>query len=143
MYDISEIKKEIKESKKLVYWYQESSPKPKLILTGDSKKKTKSKIERANIKDGQKFIRLSISFHTGQKIGQGGKIAIKTNTYIVENKSLKRKNWDENINGEVWFPDEFLDRSGWKEYFFDNIAFKVNNGSIKFGFSIVKYNKNF
>ncbi len=142
-YDISEIKKEIKESNKLVYWYQEAYPNPKLILVGDSKKKTKAKIERANPYDNIKFIRLSIGFHSGEKVGQGGKISVRVKTFISDNKTLKPKHWEENLNGEVWFPDNFLELQGWKKYYLDKIAYKINYATIKFGFSIVNYNKNF
>ncbi len=118
MKEISDIKNEIKKSKKTVFWYNENS---KEIIVGDSKSKTKNKIK--SIKYTGKLFRLSISFHKGTGLTQGGPIAVKVNEYYKENDKIKKiPGWK---NGYIWFNREWLEINGWKQRYLDIIIEKM------------------
>lgn len=110
-YNYNDIKKEIKESKKLIYWLND---KGDIILIGDDKNITKDKIMKDRKVSGLLY-RFVLTFHTGKKPGQGGPLAINIRPYIKECGSLS--NGPSNKSGIIWFDQDYLERRGWRENF--------------------------
>lgn len=137
-YDIRDIKKELKNGD-LVYWYNTDS---KLVLSGDTKISTLKELNKKNLKNGTKLIRLVISFHSGEKIGQGGPIAVNSKLFEVMDNKVKKNKWGDKLIGYVWFGLNFLERTGWKKYFMTDIINKLNSGNFGFVFGVTKYEKN-
>jgi len=135
---IKNIKTNINESGKKVFWYDNSTI-PKLLISGLTKSETKKKLEKLNLKEGTKLFRLVIEFHSGKKPEHPAKICIITKTFIIDDKLVKFDTWQKNSNGYVWFDDSFLERRGWKDYYLSNIVKKVNSAQIKFKFGIIYY----
>jgi hypothetical protein len=138
---IKEIKKSIKESGNKVFWYDTSST-PKLLVSGETKSETKKKVKKLKLKEGTQLYRLVIEFHSGKKLGQGGKICVEIKTYIISENKVKFENtWKKKANGNIWFDDEFLEERKWKISYLNNIVNKINNNTIKFGFGLFLYRK--
>lgn len=136
---IKNIKNSITKSGNKVFWYDTSS---KLLISGENKTETKNAIEKLKLKDNIKLIRLVIEFHSGEKLGQGGKICIQVKTYVINDKKPKFDNtWKLKSNGIIWFDDKFLEEYGWKNYYLSNIVNKLNSDKIKFGFGIFLYKR--
>lgn len=137
-HDIQDIKKELKNGD-LVYWYDTES---KLILSGGSKIDTLKEINKKKLKNGTKLIRLAVSFHSGEKIGQGGPIAVNSKLFEVIDGKVKKNKWADKLIGYIWFGQNYLERSGWKKYYIPDIIEKLNSGNFKFVFGVTKYEKN-
>lgn len=137
-YDIQDIKKELKNGD-LVYWYDTDS---KLILSGGSKISTQKELNKKKLKNGTKLIRLAISFHSGDKIGQGGPIAVNSKLFEVNDSKINKIEWRDNLIGYIWFGQNYLERTGWKSYFLTKIINKLNGSNFEFVFGITKYEKN-
>ncbi len=137
-YDIQDIKKELKNGD-LVYWYDTDS---KLILSGGSKISTQKELNKKKLKNGTKLIRLAISFHSGDKIGQGGPIAVNSKLFEIIDGKVKKIEWIDNLIGYIWFGQNYLERTGWKNYFLTKIINKLNGGNFEFVFGVTKYEKN-
>lgn len=94
-------KNTIKKIDKRIFWF---NFKGKLIFSGSTKKETlkdlKSKLKNSNTK----YIRLVISFHSGIKFYQGGRIQINLKTYSDKLKSENIKG----MNGSYWISDYWL-----------------------------------
>jgi hypothetical protein len=126
-----EIRDSIRNSGKLIYWYDSNG---NLLIVDSSKKSSRNKLLKTKY-DGDLF-RLSITFHTGTKFGQGGPLAVNCKTFKIENgKIIKVKNPDK--NGIVWFRKSWLESQGkWKENWLNMIILKLRRKyNFKFGIS--------
>jgi hypothetical protein len=136
---IKEIKNSINKNGKKVLWYDTNG---KLLVFGETKSETNKLIRKQKLKDDINLIRLVIEFHSGKKLGQGGKICIQVKTYTVHDKKPKFDNsWKPKSNGIIWFDDKFLEDYGWKNYYLTNIINKLNNDKLKFSFGIFLYKR--
>ena len=117
-YNYNDIKNEIKESDKLIYWLNE---KGEIILTDKSKNNSKYKILKMKKINGLLY-RFTLTFHTGKKPGQGGPLAINIMLFNKEgNELLKVFN---NKHGIIWFSQDYLERRGWRESFI-NLTYNI------------------
>ncbi len=136
---IKDIKNLINKSGNKVFWYD---TKGKLLISGEKKSDTSKLIEKLKLKNGTNLIRLVIEFHSGNKLGQGGKICIVIKTYTVNDIKPKFNNsWKSKVNGKIWFDDKFLEEYGWKNYYLSNIINKINTDKLKFMFGIFLYKR--
>jgi hypothetical protein len=137
MIDYQTIKEELKK-KDIIYWYDKNG---KLLLTGNSKSKTKEKIKKLKI-EGLLY-RLHITFHTGSKGWQGGPIAVNVALFEKYINNVKKKLEKENFykNGSVWFPKKFLETNRWDDEYLDLIIYKLKNNSLKFKGGLVLFTK--
>lgn len=137
MLDYDEIKNSIKESGKLIYWFDSNN---KLLVTDSSKTSSKKKVSK--IKYNGILYRLSITFHTGKKIGQGGQLSVTCRLfYLKDNKLIKINNDSESVdlsanknnlknkNGVIWFEKKWLERKGvWNDKWLEMIIKKLGSG---------------
>ena len=137
MLDYQTIKEELKK-KDTVYWYDKNG---KLLLTGNSKSKTKEKIKKLKI-EGLLY-RLHITFHTGTRGGQGGPIAVNVAIFEKDINTVKKNYQNENYqkNGIVWFPKKMLESRGWDAEYLDLIIYKLKKNSLKFKGGLVLFTK--
>jgi len=131
MFDYTTIKTAIKDSGKIIYWYDKNG---KLLLTDNKKKVSKNKIKKLNY-TGILF-RLSISFHRGDIYGQGGQLAVKSVLFEKENNQVKRM--ASKKNGFIWFEKSWLEKKNWQEKWLDLIVKKLM-GKFEFGLGVYKF----
>lgn len=129
-YSINNIKDEISKENK-IYWFLVDK-KNNLLSKGnsktDTKKKVLDKIKKKKEKYNNKEIyRLSISFHSGKKTLQGGKIGVHLETYIIVDGNLKKNNEYGKV-GMVWFKNEWLEYNGWNKKYLLKIINIINSG---------------
>lgn len=116
--DYNDIKNNIKKSKKLIYWLNN---KGDIILTDENKNISKVKIKNMKNITGLLY-RFHLTFHTGQKPGQGGPLAINIRLFEKNgNNILKVSGYK---NGIIWIAKNYLERRGWKENFI-NLIFNI------------------
>ena len=130
------IRDTIKESGKLIYWYDSNG---KLLVTDSSKSASRKKLLKTKY-EGNLF-RLSITFHTGKKVGQGGPIAVHCRTFNLEkNDSVKTiVKVPGYKNGIVWFDKKWLEvEREWDETWLKIIVKKLM-GNLKFGIAITTF----
>jgi hypothetical protein len=141
-YNYIDIKNNIKGSGKLIYWLNE---KGEIILIDKSKNISKNKIKKMKNITGLLY-RLTITFHTGNKPGQGGPLAIN----IMLFNSLKKAYTPQrgykdnndllkisgNKNGVIWFSLDYLERRGWKDNFINLIYDIVSRKNFEFKIKI-------
>jgi hypothetical protein len=132
MYDYNQIKKNIINSNKLVYWFNSNYD---LLLVKNNKSQSNKLIKQ--IKYNGNLIRLSISFHTGTKKGQGGPIAVHITQYEKNNLNIIKIL--ELPNGIIWFNKNFLERLGWNEKYLYVILKKLKNKNLNFDFKIITF----
>lgn len=134
-----EIKNSIKKSGKLIYWFNSNN---KLLVVDSSKSLSKKKITK--IKYDGLLYRLSITFHTGTKIGQGGQLSIICRLFHLKNNKLIKIDNDgeplsdnnlKNKNGVIWFEKRWLERRGkWNDKWLEMIIKKLcSNFQFKIG----------
>lgn len=114
-YNYIDIKKDIKESGKLIYWLNE---KGKIILIDKSKNSSNNKIKKIKKLTGLLY-RFTITFHTGKKPGQGGPLAINIILFNKDENVLSKVLDDK--HGTIWFKQDYLERMGWKNNYKFNI----------------------
>jgi len=131
-FDYNNIKNEIKNSGKLIYWYNEDGH---LILNDSKKKESKNKIKKINY-NGILY-RLNITFHRGDKYGQGGPLAVKCKLFNKEHKTITKI--DNNKNGIIYFEKDWLERKNWNKKWLDIIVKKLN-GKFEFKLGVYKFN---
>ena len=117
-YNYNDIKNNIKDSGKLIYWLNE---KGEIILTDNSKNNSKNKIKKNKNLTGLLY-RFTLTFHTGIKPGQGGPLAINIMLYNKDKNELLKVS--ENKNGIIWFTKDYLERRGWKDNFI-NLTYNI------------------
>jgi hypothetical protein len=125
----NKVKNQMRDSGRLIFWYDKDG---KLLIVGDTKTKTRDKILK--IKYNGLIYRLSITFHKGMTIGQGGHVAVHCRHFSLANGRLRKI--EGNKNGVIWFEKLYLSRMGWKEHYLDTIVKKIIGG---FQFSIGIY----
>lgn len=126
------IRDSIKESGKLIYWYDSNG---KLLVTDSSKSSSRKKLLKTKY-SGDLF-RLSITFHTGKKIGQGGPIAVHCRTFKIEDSKIVKISGYK--NGIVWFDKKWLEvEREWDESWLSIIVKKLK-GNLKFGIAITTF----
>lgn len=126
----NELKKYLKDSGKFIYWY---SADGKLLVVDSSKKSSRKKLLKTKYQ-GDLF-RLSMTFHTGKKFGQGGPIAINCRTFRLEDGKIIKVPGDK--NGVIWFDNDFLQsRRQWKNLWLDIIIKRLKSTNFKFGIGV-------
>jgi len=123
--------KNIKDSGKLVYWYNMKGDE---ILVDNNIEESDNKIKNMIIPDGY-YYRLNLSFHTGMKVCQGGRVAFNCRLFKKEGRNLIENNGPK--NGIIWFDNEYLERNGWREIY-PKLTFKIVNRE-RFEFKIRIY----
>lgn len=132
MFDYNNIKANIKNSNKLIYWYDK---KGNLLLTDLKKKESKDKIKKINY-DGLLY-RLNITFHNESNYGQGGPLAVNCNVFSKKDQNISKI--VNNKNGIIYFEKDWLERKNWNEKWLDIIAKKLA-GKFEFKLGIYKFN---
>jgi hypothetical protein len=123
------IKNSIKESGKLIYWYDANG---QLLVVDSSKSSSRKKLLKTKYKGN--LFRLSITFHTGDHIGQGGPLAVHCRTFKIDDSKIIKISG--NKNGIVWFNKEWLEtRRVWSDNWL-KIIIKKLMGGFKFGIGI-------
>ena len=125
------IKNKIKDSQELIYWYDMNGT---IILIDSSKNESKKKIKK--LKYNGLLYRLSITFHTGEKFGQGGVLSVECVVFNLENKNITKVMPSK--NGNIWFDLDWLERMGWNQKYL-NIIVKKLKGNHEFGIGIYKF----
>ncbi len=126
------IKQSIKDSGRLIYWYD---AKGKLLVVDSSKSASRKKLLKTNY-EGELY-RLALTFHTGNKYGQGGPIAVHCRKFnLIDKKIIKIQG---KKNGIIWFNKGFLET----ERIWDNswleIIIKKLRGNLELGFGITDF----
>jgi hypothetical protein len=134
MYNYKDIKNNVKNSQKLVYWFNEHD----LLIVGQNKIQTKEYIKKLSY-NGLLY-RFNISFHTGNKIDQGGVIALNIQLYNKIGNTLE-KITNNKKNGIIWFDKYTLEVSGWRENKIISIYNIIKQPSFKFSFGITTVKK--
>jgi hypothetical protein len=128
-----EIRDSIKESGRRIFWYDS---KGKLLVVDSSKKESRKKLLKTKY-EGLLY-RLSITFHIGNKLGQGGPLAVRCTKFNLEDGKISRIR--DKQNGVIWFSKNLLETSRkWKENWLDLIILDLLKG-MTFGFGIKKFN---
>lgn len=126
------IRDSLKESGKLIYWYDSAG---NLLVTDSSKSSSRKKLLKTKY-SGDLF-RLSITFHSGTKIGQGGPIAVHCRTFKLEDNEITKVPGYK--NGIVWFDKQWLEtRNMWKDIWLKIIVDKLIK-NFKFGIGIYRF----
>ena len=124
-----EIRDSIKDSGRRIFWYDS---KGNLLVVDSSKSKSRNKLLKTKYKG--LLYRLSITFHVGNKLGQGGPLAVRCSKFNLENKVISKIKDEQ--NGIFWFSRDWLEtRRKWNESWLNIIILKLIKG-IKFGFGI-------
>ncbi len=122
----------LKESGKLIYWYDS---KGNLLVTDSSKSSSRKKLLKT--KYSGDLYRLSITFHSGTKVGQGGPIAVHCRTFKLEDGNITKIPGYK--NGIVWFDKSWLEtRRKWDDIWLKIIVDKLM-GNLKFAIGIYVY----
>jgi hypothetical protein len=124
-----QIRDSIKESGRRIFWYDS---KGKLLVVDSSKSSSRKKLLKTKY-EGLLY-RLSITFHKGDKFGQGGPIAVRCAKFNFEDGSLQKIK--DKQNGIYWFGRRWLEtQRKWNENWLNIIIIKLLRG-FKFGFGI-------
>jgi adenylate kinase len=115
----TQIRHELKGSGKLIYLYNSNG---KLLVTDSSKSSSRKKLLKSNYSGD--LYRLSITFHSGKKDGQGGQIAVHCRTFNVDDGLIHKVHG--NKNGIVWFDKKWLKtEKKWNEEWLKKIVKKL------------------
>jgi hypothetical protein len=135
MSNYEKIKKYLRDSERLIYWYDSHG---KLLIVDSSKSESRKKLLKKNY-TGELF-RLAITFHTGLVVGQGGPLAVRCRHFYINNKIIHKipNDKDSDKNGIIWFRKEWLDlkRKGWSDEWLEIIIDKIKKKSFRFGLGI-------
>lgn len=143
MFELAEIKEQIKAKNICWVWKVSSQTDYKLILSTDGKnlayKQIKAKYtEPEKLEPNVYFLIGKITFHSGKKFGQAGPIAFNLNVVTFSNGKLFNviKSSDpkyshlKNLKGVIWFDKTYLEKNGWSDNYLDNIIKKLIKGNI-------------
>lgn len=115
----TQIRDDLKGAGKLIYLY---NSKGKLLVTDSSKSSSRKKLLKTNY-SGDVY-RLSLTFHSGKKQNQGGKIAVHCRTFNVDDGTINKVHG--NKNGVVWFDKNLLKtEKRWDEAWLKSIVKKL------------------
>jgi hypothetical protein len=134
-YNYINIKNEIKESNKLIYWLNE---KGEIILVDKNKNSSKNKIKKIKNLTGLLY-RFTLTFHTGKKPGQGGPLAINIILFNKDGNTLSKV--FNNKHGIIWFSQNYLERMGWKINYINIIYEIVSRKNFEFKIRIYLFDK--
>ncbi len=126
------IRDSLKESGKLIYWYDSEG---KLLVTDNSKSSSRKKLLKTKYQ-GDLF-RLSITFHSGKKVGQGGPIAVHCRTFKLEDSVIVKIPGSK--NGIIWFEKTWLETERKWDDVWLKIIIKKLMGNHKFGYAIYRF----
>lgn len=127
-----QIRDSIKDSKRRIFWYDS---KGKLLIVDSSK--SASRIKLLKTKYEGLLYRLSITFHSGRKLGQGGPLAVRCAKFNLEDKIISKIK--DKQNGIYWFGRKWLEiQRKWNENWLNIIVLDLIEGK-KFGFGIEMY----
>jgi hypothetical protein len=127
-----EIRQSIKDSGRLIFWYD---AKGKLLVVDSSKSASRKKLLKTKY-EGETY-RLAITFHTGTHFGQGGQLAVHCRKFIIEDNKIIKVKGDK--NGTIWFEKDWLEtRRKWDELWLDIIINRLIN-NFNFGIGIYRY----
>jgi hypothetical protein len=127
-----EIIDSIKESGRRIFWYDSKGNE---LVVDSSKSNSRKKIFKTKYQGI--VYRLSITFHSGNKLGQGGALAVRCAKFNVEDKTISKVK--DKQNGIIWFDGEWLEtRRKWNETWLKIIATDLVKGK-KFSFGIDMY----
>jgi hypothetical protein len=126
------IKQSIKDSGRLIYWYD---AKGTLLVVDSSKSASRKKLIETNY-EGELY-RLALTFHTGIKFAQGGPIAVHCRKFnLIDKKIIKIQS---KKNGIIWFNKDYLEtRRKWDETWLKIIINQLR-GNLELGFGITDY----
>jgi hypothetical protein len=94
---------------KKIFWFDY---KGKNIISGLKKTDTLKKFIKKIPKKENKYIRLVVSFHSGSKFYQGGKIQINITTYkvvLLNKKYVMKRDNIIGLNGSLWISNYWLE----------------------------------
>ena len=117
MKDFKKIKSKLK-TKERYFWFLGSPNKVTLLVKEKKRREAKRSIyDKVNNKPdrykGRDLIFIYLSFHSGKKILEGGKIAANISVFKVNDKLKIRGNNDPGQAGSVWFTKYYLQIWGW------------------------------
>ena len=114
MYDYKTIKKKLKSNHKY-FWYLVNANKYILIAKGKTRREAKENVYNKIKKnlEGYNLVFIYLSFHSGDKFGQGSQIAANISFHQVK-PNLKIRQTDEIQAGSIWFKENYLEVFGWK-----------------------------
>lgn len=114
MYDYKNIKKKLKSNHKY-FWYLVNGKKYILIAKGKSRRNAKESVYNKIKKnmEGFKLVFIYLSFHSGNKFGQGSQIAANISFFTI-NSNLKIRQTNDRQSGSIWFGEDYLKVYGWK-----------------------------
>ncbi len=139
MFELAEIKEQIKAKNICWTWKVSSRTDYKLILKTDGKNEAYKQI-KAKYTEPEKldpdvyFLIGKITFHSGKKINQGGPVALNLNVVafsdgklsnIIKLTDLKFDSIKKTQIGIVWFDKIHLEKKGWSNKYLDNIVKKL------------------
>ena len=147
MNNIEDIKKYIKEmGTTLLYKVNQKDKTYMLIDKGNGKKELTNKLinllssNKIEYTEDDYFVITKLTFHSGDKLGEGGVIACLITNYAVYNGKLtntmdipnyKYKKLHKDASGSVWFGEKYLEKFGFTYEYVNNIINKISNGNIK------------
>ena len=118
-----------------IYWIRVDEKKMRLLLKGNSKKGTKTELNKlinnhSNINNAEIY-RLIINFHDDMKKFNWGIISFNLDNFKVVNTTLKKNNLDGKY-GRIWFEREWLLENGWNNKYISNVInlLRKNKGKI-------------
>lgn len=143
MFELAEIKEQIK-AKNICWTWKISSPTDwKLILKTNGKNEAYKQI-KAKYKEPEKldsnvyFLIGKITFHSGKKFAQAGPIAFNLNVVTFSNGKLlnvinsaeTKYSHLKKLKGVIWFDKTYLEKNGWSNNYLTNIIKKLIKGDI-------------
>ena len=141
--DFQKIKEEIKNNPVCFLYLVKPDNKFKIIIKGDRQSEVKEKLVEIYNDNPNKFgpddyfILAKLTFHTGQKLAQGGPLSVIFHHYAVDNNTLKNTMYIKNykykklhsvIGGTVWFSKKWLEEFGWSYEYIDNLINRLITG---------------
>ncbi len=143
MFELAEIKEQIKKKNVCWVWKVSGPTDYKLILKTNGKneayKQIKTKYtELEKLDPNVYFIIGKITFHSGEKFGQAGPIAFNLNVvafsdgklFNVIKSSNQKYTHLKKLKGVIWFDKTYLEKNGWSNNYLDNIIKKLIKGNI-------------
>ena len=117
MKDFKKIESKLK-TKERYFWFLGSPNKVTLLVKEKKRREAKRSIyDKVNNKPdkfrGRDLIFIYLSFHSGKKILEGGKISANISVFKVNDKLKIRDNSEPSQIGSVWFTKNYLQIWGW------------------------------
>jgi len=130
------IKQSIIDSGRLIFYFSDDKDNIEPLVVGKSKTETRKEMSKLPYEG--KLYRLSITFHTGEKMAQGGPMAVHVREFIKKGSKITVSK--SNKNGIIWFDKTYLETSRkWDEAKL-KIIMKRILGNFTFGYAIYHFN---